>query len=98
MTKNNRNVRVIAVNNYGHAGFNIYLDFSGQWEYLAYHRHNGLLYRLLKDGVAIDDMKRWKPSKLKNFRTGRTVVSKMHNMVGHLNAVIDDYMTEREAD
>ena len=32
-------------------GFKIYLYFSGQREYLMSH-HNGLLYALLKGGVA----------------------------------------------
>ena len=41
MKKNNRNIRVCAVNNGNRDGFNIYLDFSGQREYLIYHRHNG---------------------------------------------------------
>ena len=36
MKKNNRNIRVCAVNNGNRDGFNIYLDFSGQREYLIY--------------------------------------------------------------
>ena len=95
MKKNNRNVRVYAVNNGRNAGFNIYLDFSGQREYLIHHRHNGLLYNLLKDGVSVDDMKRWTPSFLGCVRTGRSGSSRIFNIVGHLLAVIDDYMVER---
>lgn len=97
MKKNNRNIRVIAVNNDGYGGFNIYLDFSGQREYLTYHRHNGLLYGFLKDGIAIDDVKRWTPSKLNAIRARRSGVSLLYNMIGHLVNVIDDYMMEREA-
>ena len=96
-TKCNRNIRVLAENNGNKEGFNIYLDFSGQREYLMYHRHNGLLYGLLKDGVVVDDVRRLTPSRLGCFRTGRTGSSQIYNVVCHLVSVIDDYMLEREA-
>lgn len=97
MKKNNRNIRVCAVNNGNRDGFNIYLDFSGQREYLIYHRHNGLLYDLLKDGVAIDDVHRWTPASLGCFHVGRTGSSGLYEVTKHLVSVINDYMLEREA-
>ena len=97
MKKNNRNIRVCAVNNGNRDGFNIYLDFSGQREYLIYHRHNGLLYDLLKDGVAIDDVRRWTPASLGCFHVGRMGSSGLYEVTKHLVSVINDYMLEREA-
>ena len=81
-------------------GFHIYLDFSGQREYLMTHRRNGLLYGLLKDGAVLADMKRWRNGDIAS-RIGRSPRSpgsgKLTNMVDHLLVVIDDYMLEREA-
>ena len=96
-TKSNRNIRVFAINNGNRDGFNIYLDYSGQREYLTYHRHNGLLYDLLKKGVAVDDIRRWSPANLGCFRVGRSGSARLYEVVGHLVSVIDDYMVEREA-
>lgn len=98
-----RNVRVIAENIDSDHGFHIFLDFSGQREYLMSHRHNGLLYNVLKDGVALDDMRRWRPChKAREFpgfrhnsRANGSV--QLENMLSHLLVVIDDYMMEREA-
>ena len=95
-TKYNRNIRVLAENNGVKDGFNIYLDFSGQREYLMSHRHNGLLFRLLKDGTAVDDIRRWSPPQSGCIRTHRRSNTRICRMVSHLVAVIDDYMIERE--
>ena len=95
--RSDRNIRVLAENNGNRGGFNIYLVFSGQKEYLMYHRHNGLLYGLLKDGIVIDDVRRWKPSRTGVSRAGKSKASQLYDMVSHLMSVIDDYLTEREA-
>ena len=89
-----RNVRIFAVNNGNKAGFNIYLDFSGQREFLTYHRHNGLLYGLLKDGVRADDLRRSAPSRGRggNRLRGR----RLRGTLSHLLLVVDDYTRERE--
>ena len=97
MKKNNRNIRVYAVNNDRKKGFHIYLDFSGQREYLIYHRHNGQLYKLLKDGVTIEEMKRWKPTYFGCARYAHPSSNRICKVVKHLMNVIDDYMLEREA-
>ena len=95
-TKYNRNIRVLAENNGVKDGFNIYLDFSGQREYLMSHRHSGLLFRLLKDGTAVDDIRRCTPSQLGCIRTHRRRYAQIRRVITHLVAVIDDYMVERE--
>lgn len=57
-----RNTLVLAENNGNKNGFNIFLVFSGQREILITHRHNGLLYSLLADGIRLDHLNRLKPS------------------------------------
>ena len=96
--KENRNIRVLAKNNGDHDGFIIYLDFSGRREYLKHHRHNGLLYETLKDGIALDDIKRWRPPRTSGgMKAKRNAATRLQRMVGHLITVIDEYMLEREA-
>ena len=92
-----RNVRIMAVNNGGADGFNIYLDFSGQREFLMHHRHNGLLYELLKDGVRLHELRRWTPARGHGSRS-RAGTVKLTGMVSHLLEVADDYIAERAAE
>ena len=63
MKKSNaiRNVKVLAVNNENKAGFSIFLDFSEQQKFVMHHRHNGLIYQLLCEGIYLDDLRHWKP-------------------------------------
>ena len=91
-----RNVRITAINNGGADGFNIYLDFSGQREFLMHHRHNGLLYALLKDGIRADELRRWAPIAGRGSRS-RATADKIRGMVDHLLLVVDDYAAERSA-
>lgn len=60
MKKSERNIIVKAVNNGDRPGFNIYLISSGKNEFLMFHRHDGNLYKLLKDGVRLSDLRRVK--------------------------------------
>jgi len=96
MKNNMRNVKVTAINNGSLNGFNIYLDFSGQREFLMYHRHNGLLYALLKDGIRADELHRWTPANGRGERS-RGATKLLAGMVSHLLDVVDDYISEREA-
>lgn len=98
MKNGNRNIRVLAENSEGRDGLNIYLDFSGQREYLMFHRHSGFLYNLLKDGVPLVDLRRWKVSAVsrrssRRYHPHRSVI--MKNVMDHLLAVIDSYLLER---
>lgn len=95
----NRNVRVLAENSRNRDGFNIYLDFSGQREYLMFHQRNGLLYHILKDGIPLPDLRRWKISTVprgssRRYRSRRSVMIK--NIVDDLLAVVDSYLMERD--
>ena len=97
--KRNNNIRVVTENRNGESGFNIYLDFSGKKEYLMGHRHNGLLYDFLKDGISVNEMKRWRPTgtvRKKNRSSGNHSM-RLQNMVEHLILVVDEYMLERSA-
>ena len=101
MKNNMRKVWVMAENNGNKAGFKIFLSISGQREFLMYHRHNGLLFRLLEHGVRADDLRRWEPfSSFAGMRrkVRRKLSTRMEGMVEHLLEVIDDFMLERECE
>lgn len=90
--KYNRNIRVIAENNNGRLpGFNVYLDLSGQREYIFTHRRNGQLYNLLKNGIPISQLKRLTPKQI-GVKTGSTST---YDKVRHLLCVVEDYIDER---
>lgn len=96
----NRNIRVVAENIDCSPGFNIYLDFSGQREFLMFHRRNGLLYSLLRDGICVGDLARWAPGKDSNryaciTKSSRRHAKKLVGMVSHLLDVIEEYLKER---
>jgi len=85
-----RNVRVVAVNDDKKHGFSIYLDFSGQREYLMFHRHNGILFDLLKMAPTVDQLRR---SQYNERVYSRTNIRRDHS-VKHLLRVIDEYMED----
>ena len=99
MKKIYRNIRVLAVNNGNRRGFNVYVEFSGQREYLMTHRHNGPMFMLLKDGISYADIKRCNPDKvlaLSPAWKGRKDSVKVGNMIRHLQRTIDEYLVDRE--
>lgn len=95
--KSNRNLKVIAINNGNKDGFNIYLDFSGQREYLMHHRNNSRLYAMLKDGVVIADIRRRKPSCVNRRCDRRYSSADLYEKLNYLVSVIDSYIFTREA-
>ena len=64
--KVNRNTRIVAERNPAKPLINVYLDFSGQKEYVLSRRMDDSLYDLLKDGVAVEDARRWNPDVFKS--------------------------------
>ena len=94
MFNNLHNIRVIAKNNGSAPGFTIYLDFSGgSIEPLIVHRHNGLLYNSLKDGVRIEELQRMAQ---RNKRSKRE--QKLHANISHVLKAAEEYILyEREA-
>ena len=69
-----KNIRVVAQNCNDVNGFNIYLELSGRREYIMWHRHDGILFDVLKDGVYLNTLKREKPHKL--FGSKRIAIQK----------------------
>ena len=95
--KKTTNVRVFAKNNDNREGFNIYLDFSGRHEFLMFHRHDGLLYNLLKDGQSIRQLRDFNPQKYSGCSSGarknvRKRAEHLSRSLRHLNVVLDDYL------
>lgn len=96
-----RNIEVFAVNDSKKPGFDIFLEFSGQRVFLTHHRHSGLLYQLIEDGMRLDELHRFKPiwshshskytRKKKNQRSTR-----LEKMVKFLLSTIDEYIKECE--
>lgn len=96
MKKGDKNVRVIVENTGNKSGFDVFLDYSGNREYVMHHRHNGLVYELLKDGVVLDDLRRWKMSSIYKGHARKSFGTKRHKSISHLINVIEDYIAERD--
>ena len=79
-----RSIRVIAVNNYKvESKFDIYLEFSGQREWLMMHRHSGLLFGLLRNGASLAELRR--------------IRGRDQKIVKYLLKVIDEYLEEEKS-
>ena len=100
MKRYSRNILVFAENNGNQHGFNVYLVFSGQREYLFTHRHNGAMFGMLKDGIRLADLQRgvreMNLPALCNRRTGYTATKQLRNSMRYLMMVIDEYIEDRE--
>lgn len=93
MKKATTNVRFAVKNNQkDRKKFDIYLDFSGQQEYLTTHRYNRPLYNLLKEGTRVDALRRWKVAKSKAHDSRK---ESLDGSVKHLLSVVDDYIRQR---
>lgn len=96
----NRNILVFAENNGTSRGFNIYLDFSGQREYLLTHRHNGAIFKILENGIRLPDLERGIRDMNMQLLSGRrsriTLTNQLQKNLSFLLTVIDEYITDRE--
>jgi len=88
-----KKTRIYAVNNEGHDGFLIYLESHGRSELLMAHRHNGVLYGILKDGMPVEDLYRYRASSFyrgvgrgKYYRSWCDVAE---SQINHLKKVIE---------
>ena len=91
-----KNIFIYAENASGLHGFNIYLCFSGKREFFRFHRHNVLLFNLLKDGIRLEELNRLTPRRLCTLcDCPRSSAEKLVNSVRHLNGVIANYLAER---
>lgn len=100
MKRYSRNILVTAENNGNQTGFNIYLVFSGQREYLSTHRHNGAMYGILKDGVRLADLQRCMQDMtvltIYGRRVGIVDTKQFRNSMRYLLLAIEEYIEERE--
>lgn len=100
MKRYNRNIMVVAENNGVRDGFNVFLVFSGQREYLFTHRHNGIMYGFLKGGICLGDLQR----RIRDMRIPAICGPQSHfvateqfwNNMRYLMAMIDEYIEDRE--
>ena len=102
MKKYGRNIRVFAENNGEKDGFNIYLDFSGQKEYVYTHRHHFALYNALTDGIFLADLQRGVQKKQYHAIYGRkhgiTVMREIREQMQYMLVVLDEYINSRNGD
>lgn len=108
-----RNVKLIADYAEGSGqidGFNIYIDFSGNREYLMFHRSNGRLFSLLKLGISISELERSIPKVVsktslsgrryskggtnKRLKCRKNESRKIENTIEHVVTVANDYLEE----
>ena len=88
-----KNTYVYAKNCENGNGFNVYLDLSGQTEFVYWHRNNFFLYNILKDGIQLEELrKRRRSIRIKNRYQSRKYSAKRERMLEHLIAVLDEYI------
>jgi hypothetical protein len=75
--------RIYAQN--GKKGLDIYLDISGTDYYLTTCRPNSYVWKNLKDGAALGELRRVKPSKSK-------LEQKYYHYVSHMLKIADDFI------
>lgn len=95
-----RNAKVVFEKNGDKEGFNVYLDLSGQREFITVHKRYGMLYTVLKDGIFLSEMQRKKPIKIFHDHYGknkRRATASFDNMMNHLSLVVNDYLAYRES-
>ncbi len=90
-----RNIRVIAINGDFSGKFSICLEFSGHREFLMLHRYHAPLYNLLKGGVRLEALRRYRPSQAGFYGCKIDLRSRLYDRVSYLLIVIEDYLTER---
>ncbi len=57
---NRKSLKLYAENRKNQPGFDIYMGYpGGEREFVRGSRHNGLLYGIMREGVRIEDLKRW---------------------------------------
>ena len=90
-----RNIRIIA-ERAGEEQMDIYMDISGQKEYLMRHRYNYKLFSLLKDGIHIEQLRRsTEHYKLRGYKRNpsqRRLSQALENSMTHLMTVADEYI------
>ena len=89
-TQKHTNIKLYPENIDGKSYFNIYIDFSGKRELLTTHRHNGPLYKLLENGIKLDDLIRYQFKKRSGHQTRYSTSETL--ALTHLLKTVDEYM------
>lgn len=97
----NSNNRIFAENSVNSSGFDIWLELSGERHYLMHHRHNAMTYVLLKDGISLRELARWKPENaaiVKQYFGDVSIrqIDKMTNSVAHVLKTANEYLIEMQ--
>lgn len=98
MKKAIKNVKIIAIKPDDRNDIFIYLDFSGQREFVMAHRHNGILYKILKNGISVEDFNRMNLSRLNSKIKGpnrKRRSESVKSVINHLKKVVESYLDER---
>ncbi len=95
----NSNNRILAENSGNSSGFDIWRDLSGEKHYLMHHRHNAMIYVLLKDGISLGELARWKPENadiIKRYFGGVSIrqIDKMANSAANVLKIAEKYLAE----
>lgn len=82
-----KNVRIFATSRYRRDGINLYIDFSGQREYMMHYRYNKALYRCLSKGVSLDELR-----ELGRGRHAARAGQAVAHAAKHITKVADDFI------
>ena len=101
MKNMNRNTIVIAEKSRDNSGFIIFLDHSGRREQIMFHKRNNPLYKLLKDGIPLSEMRKlnagkWMVKRSTSAKARGNGSEQFACMVRHLLRTVDDYCAEAE--
>ena len=82
-----KNVRIFATSKYGVDGINLYIDFSGHREYMMQYRYNKALYKRLRGGVALEELRA-----LGRERHESKLRQAVAHAARHISKVADDFI------
>ena len=82
-----KNVRIFATSRFERDGINLYIDFSGQREYLMRYRFSRTLYNYLKRGIPLEELR---ALSREHYET-REYQAMVHS-VKHITRVADEFI------
>lgn len=82
-----KNVRIFATSRFEQDGINLYIDFSGQREYLMSYRFNRTLYKYLKRGIPLEELRVLSRARYESRKHQAVVHS-----VKHITRVVDEFI------
>lgn len=87
------NIRLVAVKSNHHEGFDFFLDFSGQREFLMSYAYNGLIFKEFRDGRTLSELYRWHPKQM-SYLAGKKMASSMT----YIKRRVEEFIAERQLD